>query len=286
MSTVRSTSRQMNGKPAGAKNAKRRKDRDLGDQTKSEAVEKEAVGHKAKHNKHGKSAVPTGSDRYYNRELSWLQFNTRVLEEAANPNHPVLERLRFLSISASNLDEFYMVRAAGLYGQVRANFNQPSVDGLTASQQLHRINSFVADLVAEQQARWRVLRQEMAASSIQLVEPAELGEKDREWLGDWFMAQAFPVLTPLNVDPAHPFPFINNKDLTLAIAMTAPDGKDMNGLIPIPAKLDRFIRLPCIPGNRTIRFIRLEMVISMFLSELFPTMRIRAQGAFRVVRDS
>lgn len=254
---------------------------------KGGSVKLDGTGVKARSVRKGaQPVVPAGADRYYNRELSWLQFNTRVLEEAANPQHPVLERLRFLSISASNLDEFYMVRVAGLFGQVRAGFNEPSIDGLTAAQQLMRINALAAELVAEQQERWKILRSELAAANFLLVDPSDLSEKDTEWLERWFMSQVFPILTPLNVDPAHPFPFIHNKGLTLGIAMTDPEGKEMNGLIPIPQQLDRFIRLPMAAGTNAIRFIRIETLIGMFLDELFPSMKIKSQGAFRVVRDS
>ncbi len=231
-------------------------------------------------------APPQGADRYYNRELSWLQFNTRVLEEAANANHPVLERLRFLSISASNLDEFYMVRVAGLFGQVNAGFTEPSVDGLTAAQQLTKINAVVADLVAEQQARWTVLKRELAQDNIHIVEAKDLSAPETRWLEEWFMDQVFPILSPLNVDPAHPFPFIQNKGLTLAIAMVDADGKEMTGLTAIPGQLDRFIRLPT-PSERTaVRFIRIETVIALFLSELYPSLTVKGQGTFRVLRDS
>src|SRR5512145_1938759 len=157
----------------------------------------------------GKSAPPvSGPARYYNRELSWLQFNRRVLEEAQNLHHPLLERLRFLSISASNLDEFYMVRVAGLYGQVAAGIVQQSQDGLTPAQQLAQINRFAAGLVDDQQACWTALKNEMAAVGIVIVEPKELLPAERTWLGRHFVTHHLPILTPLAVDPAHPFPFI------------------------------------------------------------------------------
>jgi polyphosphate kinase len=231
--------------------------------------------------------LPEGPPRFYNRELSWLQFNRRVLEEALNRRHPILERLRFLSISAANLDEFYMVRAAGLYGQVKAKVATLSVDGLTASQQLGEINAFAARLMADKQACWTSLRSEMAAAGIHIVEARDLTAADRAWLDTEFMSHIFPILTPLNVDPAHPFPFIQNRGLTLAIRMTHPDGKAMNGLIPIPGQLDRFVRLPRTDKDaRTIRFMRIETVVGLFLGELYPTFRIDAHGPFRVLRDS
>jgi polyphosphate kinase len=231
---------------------------------------------------------PTGPSRYYNRELSWLQFNRRVLEEAQNASHPVLERLRFLSISASNLDEFYMVRAAGLYGQVAAGVTTPSQDGLTPAQQLTEINRFVADLVAEKQASWQTLKGELSTAGIAIVEPDGLRREEHTWLEGLFLTHVFPILTPIAVDPAHPFPFILNKGLTLAVEMKRKrDGKIMNGLIPIPGQIERFIRLRA-PGTRDsdYRFVQLETVIGLFIPALFPGCEVKSQGAFRVLRDS
>ncbi len=231
--------------------------------------------------------VPQGPDRFYNRELSWLQFNRRVLEEAQNARHPVLERLRFLSISASNLDEFYMVRAAGLYGQVAAGVTTLSTDGKTAAVQLSEINKFAARLVADKQRCWNGIKAELAEAGIRIVSATELSEADMTWLEAEFMSHVFPILTPMNVDPAHPFPFIQNKGLTLAIEMANRDNKAMSGLIPIPAQVDRFIRLPTnADAPKLIRFIRMETVIGLFISELYPNFKIKSQGAFRVLRDS
>ena len=232
--------------------------------------------------------IPTGPARFYNRELSWLQFNRRVLEESQNKNHPLLERLRFLSISASNLDEFYMVRAAGIYGQVAAGVTTPSQDGLTPAQQLTEINRFVATLVAEKQASWNALKTELSGAGIHILEGDGLRADERTWLESLFMSHVFPILTPIAVDPAHPFPFILNKGLTLAVEMKRKrDGRVMNGLIPIPGQLERFIRLPS-PGakNGVIRFIQLETMIGLFVPALFPGCEIKSQGAFRVLRDS
>ncbi|HWK39938.1 MAG TPA: RNA degradosome polyphosphate kinase, partial [Hyphomicrobium sp.] len=231
---------------------------------------------------------PEGPDRFYNRELSWLQFNRRVLEEAQNERHPLLERLRFLSISASNLDEFYMVRVAGIYGQVAARVQTLSQDGLTPSQQLRTINRFAAGLVADKQACWRALKEEMAQAGIQILGPNDLKPSDRGWLQRLFLTHMFPILTPIAVDPAHPFPFILNKGLTIAVEMQREsDQKAMNGLIPIPGQLERFIRLGAHdPENKELRFIRLETLIGLFISELFPGFLIKSQGAFRVLRDS
>ncbi len=233
-----------------------------------------------------------GPARYYNRELSWLQFNRRVLEEAQNRRHPLLERLRFLSISASNLDEFYMVRAAGLYGQVAAGVVQASQDGLTPVQQLAEINRFAASLVSDQQACWSALKDEMATAGILIVEPKELAHAEREWLERQFLSQYLPILTPIAVDPAHPFPFIQNGGVTVGVELRRErDGRTMHALLPIPSQIVRFIRLPAdetAPKDAapSIRFIRIEFVIGMFLSRLFPGFIARSQGAFRVLRDS
>ncbi|MGE8940950.1 RNA degradosome polyphosphate kinase [Leptospira interrogans] len=242
---------------------------------------------KAKHGHDQISEPLQGPARFYNRELSWLQFNRRVLEEALNQRHPLLERLRFLSISASNLDEFYMVRAAGLYGQVAAGVATLSADGLTPSQQVERINEFAGGLVADKQACWVTMRRELAEAGIHLVDAKDLQPSERAWLDAEFLARLFPILTPINVDPAHPFPFIQNLALTMVIRMLHPDGKVMNGLIPIPSQLDRFIRLPTDPSDtKMVRFVRVETVIGLYLDELYPTFQILDQGAFRVLRDS
>lgn len=227
-------------------------------------------------------------DRYYNRELSWLQFNRRVLEEAMNEKHPVLERLRFLSISASNLDEFYMVRVAGIHGQVQAGVTTPSQDGLTPARQLEEINAFTAQLIADKQETWRTLRKLMADQGVELVEPEELTKEERSWLETHFRDEIFPVLTPIAIDPAHPFPFIPNQGLTLAVAMhRAEDNKVMNGLIPIPGHLERFTQLPQKGDEKDRhRFVRLEQLIGMFISWLFAGFENKSQGAFRVLRDS
>ncbi len=234
------------------------------------------------------SAPPEGPDRYYNRELSWLQFNRRVLEEAGNKAHPLLERLRFLSIAAANLDEFYMVRVAGIYGQMRAGVSTLSQDGVTPSEQLAAINKFAAGLVADEQSHWRAIRSELAAVGLRVLQPAELTAEDRDGLERLFLTHIFPILTPIAADPAHPFPFILNKGFTIVVEMHRPsDGKTMNGLIPIPGQLERFIRLEADKEKpKDIRFIRLESVIGMFLQELFSGFEIKSQGAFRVLRDS
>ncbi|MEO1280362.1 MAG: RNA degradosome polyphosphate kinase [Pseudomonadota bacterium] len=232
---------------------------------------------------------PEGPKRYYNRELSWLQFNQRVLQEAMNARHPLLERLRFLSISASNLDEFYMVRAAGIYGQIANDVTKLSQDGLTPTQQITAISAFASVLVDEKIQCWRVLVSELAEAGISITEPNALPDEDRVWLDDMFMSHVFQVLTPIAADPAHPFPFILNKGLTLVVALepAKPDGKPMTGLIPIPASLQRFIRLRDLPGEpATARFIPIEAAIATYAEALFPGFKVKAHGAFRVLRDS
>ena len=222
-------------------------------------------------------------ERFVNRELSWLAFNERVLEEADNQAHPLLERLRFLSISASNLDEFYMVRAAGLKGQVAAGVKSPSQDGMTPAQQLAAIHERASSLTGEQQRIWRKLRAVLRENGIAVVEPDELDEAEKSWLDKHFMSEIFPVLTPLAVDPAHPFPFIPNFGMALALQLVRPtDNRVLVGLVPLPAQIDRFVALA---GGQD-RFILLEKLVTVYLDKLFPGFEMRSAGAFRVIRDS
>ncbi len=233
-------------------------------------------------------AVPSiGIDdpaRFINRELSWLAFNARVLEEADNPRHPLLERVRFVSISATNLDEFYSVRVAGLVGQAAAGLNVVSQDGLTPGQQLAAIHTRAQALMAEQQRVWRVLRGLLREQGLAVIEPAELAAEDRTWLEQWFMERIFPVLTPLAIDPAHPFPFIPSLGLVMVLKLAREDdGTVMRALLPIPPQVDRFVRLPDREG---IRFLLVEDVIDQFLGRLFPGFILAGRGIFRIIRDS
>lgn len=222
-------------------------------------------------------------ERFINRELSWLAFNTRVLEEARNPRHPVLERVRFLSISASNLDEFYMVRVAGLKGQVNAGIALPSADGLTPQEQLDVINDEVRHLFKLQDETWVELKELLVANGISVVGPQDLLDEERRELEARFIEHIFPVFTPLAVDPAHPFPFIPNLGHALVLQLVRiTDGEVMRALVPIPAQVQRFVRLKGDP----VRFILVEDVVTMFIDTLFPGFRVLQTGHFRVIRDS
>ncbi len=229
--------------------------------------------------------LPDGSSpgRFINREISWLAFNERVLEEAYNEHHPLLERVRFLSISASNLDEFYMVRVAGLKAQVRNGVREISQEGLTPAQQLAAINARAAKLMHQQQHCWRQLCDELAGADIAVLDPADLTGRERKWLETYFDEQVFPILTPIAIDPAHPFPFMPNLGFAMVVELYRPaEDEYLNGLIPIPPQTTRFVRLP----GKGWRFLSIEKIIEMFVKRLFPGVEILGRGMFRVVRDS
>jgi len=227
----------------------------------------------------------TGPKRFFNRELSWLAFNWRVLEEAENPRVPLLERVRFVSISATNLDEFYTVRVAGLRELEREGNQTPAADGLTPSEQLELVNADARALLQAQQSVWNRLRRELEAEGVRILTPSKLTAADRAFLDRHFLAQVFPVLSPLAIDPAHPFPFIPNTGLSLALQLRRiSDGAPLQALLPIPAQIDRFTLLPAPRGEH--RVLRLEDLLILHLGALFPGYALVDHCAFRVLRDS
>ncbi|MDZ7627553.1 MAG: RNA degradosome polyphosphate kinase [Parvularculaceae bacterium] len=238
----------------------------------------------------GVPAIRSSPDRFINRELSWLAFNLRVLEQAFNDTHPLLERLRFLSISANNLDEFFMVRVAGLRGQVREGVTALSQEGLTAQEQLSLINAEASVLMARQQECWRLLLPLLKAHGVEILLADDLNPAEVEWLEQEFLNNIFPVLTPIALDPAHPFPFIPNLGFVLCLDLRRKDGSVLTTLLPLPNKIARFIRIP--PGlggderKNIARFIALERMITYFIGHIFSSMTLDSHGAFRIVRDS
>ena len=224
--------------------------------------------------------------RFINREISWLDFNMRVLEEARNLNHPLLERLRFLSISGKNLDEFFMVRVAGLAGQMREQLPTLSDDGLTPAEQLDRVRRLAQELMAEQDRRWLKLKVELKDNGIAILDGSKLNDAEQNWLDLRFLEQILPVVTPIAIDPAHPFPFIPNRGFIICLELKRRrDGGTMNALLPIPQQLERFIRLPSAPGA-PVRFIALETMLRLFIPRLFPGYDVLGEGLVRIIRDS
>ncbi|MGY8986771.1 MAG: RNA degradosome polyphosphate kinase [Sphingomonadales bacterium] len=221
--------------------------------------------------------------KLYNREISWLKFNMRVLEEAFKKNHPLLERLNFLSISGSNLDEFYMVRVAGLKGQITSGIDVLSPDGLTAKQQLTQINKMAFELLKIQQECWAELKIELKKSEFYILDIGEISKVEKDWLETYFLSEVFQVLTPISIDPAHPFPFIPNLGFSIFLSLTRKiDEGKVHALLPVPNQLKRFIRIKG-KGNR---YLSLENLISIFINQLFPDYKLEGQGVFRVIRDS
>jgi polyphosphate kinase len=227
----------------------------------------------------------TGPQRFFNRELSWLAFNWRVLEEAMNPRVPLLERVRFASISAGNLDEFYTVRVAGLRGLAQEGNLTPAADGRTPAMQLKLINADARRLMQHQQAAWNALKSEMEAEGLSVVTASKLTAQDKAALAEIFMGRVFPVLSPLAIDPAHPFPFIPNEGIALALQLTRDrDGRQLQALLPIPGQIDRFISLPAAEGKA--RFLPLEELLRLHIGALFPGYTLSGSCLFRVLRDS
>ncbi len=233
-----------------------------------------------------------GAERFFNRELSWLEFNKRVLEESRNRRNPLLECVRFLAISGSNLDEFYRVRVAGLHEQAVTNILEVSADGMVPKQQVQKINAAVALISEHQQARWKALKKELAAESIHLLPASALSDEDRDWLKIYFMRRIFSALTAVTVDAAHPFPHVQSQELVLVLDCVREDDGEprlMYAFVVVPNGLDRFIRLSQSPGETgkpNIRFVAIETVISLFARTLLPGFRVKDVGLFRPLRNS
>lgn len=232
------------------------------------------------------SAPDIASDspqRFINRELSWLAFNLRVLDEASNKRHPLLERVRFLSISAVNLDEFYMVRVAGLVDMLQTRSTQLSDDGMTAAEQLIAIRDRASSLMAHQQDVWAMLQGELRAAGVSVLDSDELSDSERAWLDVYFIDQVFPILTPLAIDPAHPFPFIPNGGFSAILKLQRKDDhRPLMALLPLPPQVDRFVRLP----GSAVRFLPLEDLVDIYLPRLFPGYEVTERAFFRLIRDS
>ena len=225
---------------------------------------------------------PIGPQDFINRELSWLGFNERVLAEAHNPSHPLAERLRFLSISANNLDEFYMVRVAGLKALVAEGVETSSVDGMTPLEQLKAINDRASDLMRNQQICWHELKQLLAVKHVYLMDIDDLNAVEQGYLETYFIEQILPVLTPIAIDPAHPFPFIPNAGMGLVVELSRDNRDPVKSLILLPPKLDRMVQMP----GELPRFLPIEQIIRRYLHVIFSRFRIDAIGLFRVIRDS
>ena len=229
-----------------------------------------------------------GGDAYFNRELSWLAFNERVLAEASNAKYPLLERLRFLSISGSNLDEFMMIRVAGLVGQVQRGIDRPAIDGRTPNQQLSAIRAKLAELSALQQRIWRDLHDALARTDIHIADEQRVKPEAHRWLEAFFLEEILPIITPQALDPAHPFPFVHNEGMGLLFTLTRDvDREQMMVMVLIPTALPRFVRVPSdVAGPNEAIFISIASLIQRYAKKLFPGFSITGDGLFRVLRDS
>ena len=224
-----------------------------------------------------------GDGAYFNRELSWLSFNERVLAEGCNESYPLLERLRFLSISGSNLDEFMMIRVAGLVGQVQRGIGPQSIDGLTPSQQLSAIRSRLAVITTRQQEIWRDLRAQLADAGIHIADERRVSEDAYKWLREFFLEEILPIITPQALDPGHPFPFVANEGMGLLFSLTRDSDKArIMEMVLLPTALPRFVR---VPGEEGI-YVSIASLITRFADHLFPGFTIKGDGLFRVLRDS
>jgi|FEC22Drversion2_1045045.scaffolds.fasta_scaffold00743_4 polyphosphate kinase len=231
----------------------------------------------------GLAISPDSPRRFINRELSWLAFNMRVLEEASNKRQPLVERVKFLSISADILDEFYMVRVAGLVDMLQTRSTLLSDDGMTPAEQLAAIRERVSTLMARQQDVWASLQDELREAGIAVLEPGDLTDAERSWLDTYFIDQVFPILTPLAIDPAHPFPFIPNGGFSAILKLQRKDDRrPLMALLPLPPQVDRFVRLP----GSAVRFLSLEDLVDIYLPRLFPGYEVIERGVFRLIRDS
>lgn len=244
---------------------------------------RQAMSEKSKRTSAPYSGVTVPAEHYINRELSWIAFNQRVLELARRDEIPLLERVRFLSISAHNLDEFMMVRVAGLKDQVRHGMSERSADGKSSGEQLEAVQRATTRLMQDQQTCWLALKQELSQQGVRILRPEELGVRERQWLSRYFMEEIFPALTPIAVDPAHPFPFLPNLGIAQLFELRKiKSGKEHIAVLPYPQKLSRFVRLQ----GKGDRFLLLEDVVSLFLDTLFPGFEKTDAGLFRIVRDS
>lgn len=243
-----------------------------------------ALPHSGHHKRHNQSLKKAPYDHFINREMSWLAFNKRVMEEAQNTRHPLMERVRFLAISASNMDEFFMVRVAGLKGQINAEFSGRSNDGLTPREQLDLISERADKMIRDMQKIWQDIKKQLSSEGIEIVDPEDMNDEDRQWAHAKFHKDVFPILSPIAVDPAHPFPFIPNKGVAIALQLVDErENTFLDALIPLPHTLERFIALP---GDKT-RFIQLEKLVLMHLETLFPEpFKLEEYAVFRVLRDS